>query len=454
MQNSMNTKKKGRILYKTFVKSCLATIAFFFALFSFGNFAHAAVIYSNTTNAGNATWSSMPVVPTGNGVIRHVRLLVSANSALNGQYLVASLWCFNNSSCSGAYSGQFNDESQSAYWSEPILYSGTGTYDFYWDNENSEVLDYTQFSTARSLVISVRHFDTPPSNSTDWGNANGYMCQYGNCAYDGTNTNFTNFGSTPNVSTIIDGEEPAPDEGVIIDEPDPADFFLNNPIVFSGTYTNGGNYNQLQLELVHSQYAGSINVPGISLPQIAGENIAWNTSRNLPFGGEYTLRARLWDSFNATGTAYTSPRSFTLISSSTVSTTTQSNLPGDATPLDCSTFDVGCYIKNAFMWAFFPSDDTISQFENLNLRGRFPFEYGFEAAEVIEEILSPESSTSTVISVQFGSFGDITLLSEDLLESIPLSEQVRQAIEWLCWIGLIFVIYKRIMKVHDSQTNV
>ena len=190
----------------------LFSIIFTFSLF-FNVKAYAqSVIYDHQVNGGYTAFSSAPLIPTANGVIKHVRIFLNANSNLNGKYIVMTVWCFNNSSCSGAYNGQFNSETAdpSLYWSEPVAYTGAGEYNFYFQSNANEVLDYTQFSTSRSLVLSPRYCDSPPQDATDWGSC-GYAWQFGNGQYDGTNTSFTNFGSIGNVSTLIDGEEPTPD---------------------------------------------------------------------------------------------------------------------------------------------------------------------------------------------------------------------------------------------------
>jgi len=245
---------------------------------------------------------------------------------------------------------------------------------------------------------------------------------------------------------------PVVESGVEIDSPVDSFVYPNNPITFSGTYTNQGTYDQLQI-IIESNTAPISIVPSvISLPPLSVVDAPWNFSRNLPFLGAYTIRGRLWDSALATGTPFTSDIQFVLGTTATTSTSTQSNLPGDPTPIDCGTFDIGCYLKNAIVWAFWPDEQIITQFQNLTLRNTFPFAYAYEAVDMVQILANPDTMASTSISVHTP-IGDLTFLNKEMLEAIPLSGTVKSAIEICTWILCVLYCYRRTLGAHDTNTT-
>lgn len=245
---------------------------------------------------------------------------------------------------------------------------------------------------------------------------------------------------------------PIVESGVVIDSPVDSFVYPSNPIIFSGTYTNQGTYDQLQI-IIESNTAPISIVPSvISLPPLSVVDAPWNFSRNLPFLGAYTIRGRLWDSALATGTPFTSDIQFVLGTTATTSTSTQSNLPGDPTPIDCGTFDVGCYLKNAIVWAFWPDEQIITQFQSLTLRNTFPFAYAYEAVDMVQILANPDTIASSSISVHTP-IGDLTFLNKEMLEAIPLSGTVKSAIEICTWILSVLYCYRRTLGAHDTNTT-
>lgn len=66
-----------------------------------------------------------------------------------------------------------------------------------------------------------------------------------------------------------------------------------------------------------------------------------------------------------------------------VATSTQS------TGFNCSSIDIGCYLKEAFAWAFYPDQSTMSYFQSISLASTTPFSYFYSAKEIFN------TSTST-----------------------------------------------------------
>lgn len=245
---------------------------------------------------------------------------------------------------------------------------------------------------------------------------------------------------------------PIEPEGIVIETPVDSFIYANNPIVFSGTYTNS-QYSEIVISLENTSVNQSLVPIVIPLPPLSGVDQPFSVNRNLPFSGAYTIQGRLWDPANATGTAWTSPISFVLGTTATTSTTTQSNLPGSPTPLDCSTFDIGCYIKNALVWAFWPSPESVDQYSSITLRNSFPFSYGYEAVDLINLLANPEENASTTVSATIEGFGTITFLSKPMLEAIPLASTVKTVIGYLCWIMMVMYVYRVVVSAFDNRTH-
>lgn len=240
--------------------------------------------------------------------------------------------------------------------------------------------------------------------------------------------------------------------GLQIDEPVDSSAHPNNPIEFSGSYTNTETYNQIILYLQNSSVNMTLVPTTINLPNTSAIDAPWSVSRNLPFSGAYSVTGRLWDSVNATGTPLTDPIYFFLGATSTVSTTTQANLPGDPTPIDCGTFDVGCYIKNAMIWLFWPDQSSLAKFNSLTLENSFPFAYAYQIDNLRDELFDASETGSSTISVTVPNFGTITFLSKSMLEAVPYASLVKTILGWILWLMAVEYIYYRILRSHDTNT--
>jgi len=266
-------------------------------------------------------------------------------------------------------------------------------------------------------------------------------------------TSYPNTYAGPNVNTYLalaEGGFSPTISAVRVATPTPIDY-TQNPITFSGTYDNIDTFNQIQISLSNTTLNLQLNPYIVEIPPVNIANGSWSRTISLPFQGEYDGLARLWDSANATSTAWVS-FSFGLGATTTTSTSTQANIPGSPTPIDCGTFDIGCYIKNAVVWLFYPSEDSTSQFSNLTLENRFPFSYAYQVKEMRDELFGASQTATTTIGVNVPGFGQITFLSAALLSSVPYASTIRTILGWVLWLMMIEYLYLRILKAHDTQT--
>lgn len=232
--------------------------------------------------------------------------------------------------------------------------------------------------------------------------------------------------------------------------------YSSNPILFGGTYTNPSSYDQIQLDIQNSSLNQTLIPTIVNLPPVNVVDASWSVEKNLPFQGAWTVSGRLWDSVNATGTSWTTDITFLFGSTGTTSTTTQSNLPGTPTPIDCGTFDIGCYIKNGFVWLFYPDGDTVTKFQSLTLENSFPFSYAYEITTLRDELFNASSTATTTVSVgihnAFGRSGTttITFLSKSMMSNIPFASTIKTILGFLLYLLAAEYIYYRLLKSHDK----
>jgi hypothetical protein len=203
-----------------------------------------------------------------------------------------------------------------------------------------------------------------------------------------------------------------------------------------------------------------INVEFLGLPTPA--------STSTPILSPYTLNARIhrinnnyYDPFGMNG--YDQSLYATLLDSETVTVSTLTyNLPDLSTPrgqyevpeFECSiTAMTGC-IKNAFVWLFYPSANSVEQFKTLNtdLSGKFPFAYAYQAPMLVSKLFTSSQTASSTVAVSVPNFGNITFLSASMMTAVPYASTVRTIIGWILWILVIEYIYYRVIRSHDPNT--
>jgi len=149
--------------------------------------------------------------------------------------------------------------------------------------------------------------------------------------------------------------------------------------------------------------------------------------------------------------------SFTIASGTLVSVGDNEFYDGTVPPpenqyQDCSITNIGNCISNAFVYLFFPSQSALNSFTILGdqLDTRFPFAYIFDTLEVVQTLYSTTQSESLDLTVPFASFGDITLISQDMLEEIPMSETIKLLLTYTLWIMFMLQMYNRSRNIFNT----
>lgn len=233
--------------------------------------------------------------------------------------------------------------------------------------------------------------------------------------------------------------------------------YMSNPIPFTGTYNNVNTYNQIVYEINQTdlgvQLAGQVQ----NIPLVNGTGLTYSSSRNLPYQGNYTYRAKLYDTTTGSSTAWSSAISFA-VGTTTIATSSRDTMAGAPQPLDCSALDIACHLKNAVVWLFYPTDDSTTQFSNLTLRNSFPFAYVYQVGDLRNELFNASSSSATTtVSVSIPSMSGsgtttLTFLSASMINAVPYTSTIKTILGWLLWLMLIEYVYYRTIRVHDSNT--
>jgi len=125
----------------------------------------------------------------------------------------------------------------------------------------------------------------------------------------------------------------------------------------------------------------------------------------------------------------------------------------DSTILPCSLSNFGNCIINAFSYLFVPSTESTQQFSTTfaTLADKAPFVYIYQVQNEITTMWNTPSSFPT-ISIPFGSFGNITLLSAGLISAVPFVGLIRTILGALIWIIVAMTIYKKTLRIFENTT--
>jgi len=111
----------------------------------------------------------------------------------------------------------------------------------------------------------------------------------------------------------------------------------------------------------------------------------------------------------------------------------------------CGITAIGGCLVNAMALLFYPSANSIDSFTNVydTLATKFPFAYLTDFRDSITSIYEGSTTASLGLTVPFGTFGDITLISADLVSDVPFTSTIRTILGALIWVMLALQIWRR-----------
>lgn len=124
-------------------------------------------------------------------------------------------------------------------------------------------------------------------------------------------------------------------------------------------------------------------------------------------------------------------------------------------PVPCGITAIGGCIQNAFSYLFIPTDNGMLQITNLydTLSTKFPFAYFTDFNDSITSVFTNPTTESLAISVPFGTFGTLDLISEDMIEAVPFTSLIRELLGAIIWLMMAYTIYRRTFKIFNKETT-
>jgi len=121
--------------------------------------------------------------------------------------------------------------------------------------------------------------------------------------------------------------------------------------------------------------------------------------------------------------------------------------------LACSDGLVGA-LCNVGAFLIIPSNESINQFSTIydTLSTKFPFAYLTDFRDSITSIYTSSTTASLGLTVPFGVFGDITLISAEMVNDVPFTSTIRTLLGALIWVMLGAQIWRRGQTIFNVKT--
>jgi len=208
-------------------------------------------------------------------------------------------------------------------------------------------------------------------------------------------------------------------------------------VTFSGTYTNDDTYDGLIL-WVQDTSTSQIFTHAYSLPLTNGSDLPFSFVYPLSPNREYIYKLRLYDSSDSSYSDWTSEYTFSTSSLAT-------DIPAwEPETCDSIITDFGSCVRNFMRETFYPSPESLSQFQTLTLSNSVPFSYVYDMGNLYYELLDTESTQSMTVGVTTP-IGSITFISADMISAIPLAGTIKNILGWLIYMFTAFYIYRLIL---------
>jgi hypothetical protein len=200
---------------------------------------------------------------------------------------------------------------------------------------------------------------------------------------------------------------------------------------FSGVYSNLGTYDHLCITLTTTDSSVAPFCSPILL--LSGFDLPYSFYYLLSPNHSYTYKIRLFDSVNNTYGTETDIINFSTSALPSPATITPAWTPEDCDWSSPSTWS-GC-LRNLAHETFYPSSESLTQFNNLyaEFKNKPPFGY------------------VTAIQMELSSLND-TNTSVFTLESLPILntnifDPLRTGMTWLLWVAFAFVFFNRLKDI-------
>jgi len=194
--------------------------------------------------------------------------------------------------------------------------------------------------------------------------------------------------------------------------------------------------------------------------QISATSTSYTLGSDMVFTASLFQNFSSFDPFENTGAA---PELLDATSTSLVSTSTATVNVGSSASLaalpeaPCGLTELGGCLKNAAVWLFYPTGNSISQFGQIQLQNRFPFAYIYQLGGIRQALFTASSTAPLALTISLWDIpGQATttlqLISETQIAAVPFAGTIYNVLTWVIWLGMAEYIYYRVIRVHDTST--
>jgi hypothetical protein len=240
--------------------------------------------------------------------------------------------------------------------------------------------------------------------------------------------------------------------------------------VYDGTEDTATTTYDYTVQINYGMYQNALQwVDGGNTHYSGGSDLSWTEykERSLPIG-TYYARASLYETawtpdidgvlYSEVLVATSTLISFQVATSSVFTLTASSTplLPNQPAPIECSTFDIGCYIGQALQWAFYPDPGVIQKFNNTQFfEDKAPFVYGTQIPILYSNFQNATPVASSSISITWEVWNDnvITIWNPSMWTSLsywPMLFDIMVAITYLMFATAVWF---RVRNLHSNHTQ-
>jgi hypothetical protein len=121
--------------------------------------------------------------------------------------------------------------------------------------------------------------------------------------------------------------------------------------------------------------------------------------------------------------------------------------------VQCSLTAIDGCISKAVMFLMVPGDYGMSYLDSVynEMSTRFPFAYMTDFKDSITQIYTNPTTQTLGITIPFASFGDITLISGDMVSDFPLSAPIKTLLSALLWVMLATQMWRRTQRIFNPS---
>jgi len=130
------------------------------------------------------------------------------------------------------------------------------------------------------------------------------------------------------------------------------------------------------------------------------------------------------------------------------------------TPQPCGISDLSGCFQNALAALFYPTVSPGQAFQNISqtARGKAPFVYAYQIADVRTALFTASSTADTSINVPLWKLpgqvatSSLVMISSTLISNVPYASTVKVIITAILWLMMAEYVYYRVIRMHDTTT--